>query len=133
MFHFSAVVVKKKKRKGKGKHKDWGPSRTGKEKRTPGSGVMFPCSGSDLPGAIKPLVDIVDLYCPPRHPHPRHPQRSESSSHPAKTGFRSEITTDGQTSAGMFLSKGKSEQEREGGGADVYLAFWSGGGGVTDH
>lgn len=67
---FTSVLLwftKKRKRKGKGKHKDWGPSRTGKEKLSPGSGVMFPCSGSDLPGAIKPLVDIVDLYRPP-HP-----------------------------------------------------------------
>lgn len=80
--HFSAVVVKKKKRKGK--HEDWGPSRTGKEKVTPGSGVMFPHSGSDLPGAIKPLVDIVANCTPP--PPPPLPQHSESSLHPAKSG-----------------------------------------------
>lgn len=56
------IKKKEKERKGKGKNKDRGPSRTGKEKLTPGSGVMFPPRiSSDLPGAIKPLVDNVDL------------------------------------------------------------------------
>lgn len=55
------------------------PSGTEEEKLSPCIGFKFLLSSMHLPGAVKPLMDIVDL-----NRSPRHSQHMESSSCPAR-------------------------------------------------